>query len=105
MRWVRWHEVRGDFPAARAAIEVVAKHVRGTFRTEVFESTKAELLTATGAHDEAIAILRAAHERGRAFGYSLRQETEFKPLHARPAFQQLLRDAEARANAQPRPKP
>jgi TolB-like protein/tetratricopeptide (TPR) repeat protein len=104
MRWVRWHEVRGDFSAARATLEAAEKDIRGAFRTEVFERAKAELLTATGAYDEAIAILRAAHERGRAFGYALRHETEFKPLHARPAFQQLLRDAEARADAIPRPK-
>ena len=66
---------------------------------------KAELLTLLGETDAAVAELRAAHELGHGFGYRLRRELEWEPLRDDPKFQQLMKEAEARADAQPRPKP
>lgn len=104
LRWVRWHQARQDWPAARTALAAAETLSRGARQKENVEQAKAALLAASGAPEEAIAVLRAAHERGWAFGYSLRHEVELKPLHGRPAFEQLMREAEARANAIPRPK-
>jgi TolB-like protein/tetratricopeptide (TPR) repeat protein len=66
--------------------------------------TKAELLTVLGQHDDAIAELRAVHEMGYGFGYRLRRGLEWEPLRGDAKFQQLMKEAEARADAQPRPK-
>ena len=65
---------------------------------------KAELLALLGETDAAVAELRAAHDMGYAFGYRLRRELEWESLRGDPKFQQLMKEAEARADAQPRPK-
>ena len=41
---------------------------------------------------------------GFAHGYRLRAEIEWEPLRSEPAFQQLMKESEARADAVPRPK-
>jgi TolB-like protein/Tfp pilus assembly protein PilF len=64
---------------------------------------KAELLALLGDTSAAVAELRALHEAGHPFGFLLRLELEWEPLRADPKFQQLMKDAEARAHAQPRP--
>ncbi|MSU24218.1 MAG: hypothetical protein EXS32_10400 [Opitutus sp.] len=52
----------------------------------------------------ASAELRALHDMGWGFGYLLRREFEWEPLRGDAKFQQLMKEAEARADAQPRPK-
>jgi hypothetical protein len=52
----------------------------------------------------AIAELRAIHATGFAFGYLLRLELEREPLRGESKFQQLMKEGEAHADAQPRPK-
>ncbi len=59
----------------------------------------AEVLTKFGRNEEAVAELRSLHERGVGFGHLLRLEPKWDPLRADPKFQQLMREAEARANA------
>ena len=66
--------------------------------------TKAKVLALLGETDPAIAELRASHDMGWAFGYRLRLEVEWEPLRGDAKFQQLMKEAEARADAQPRPK-
>ena len=51
-----------------------------------------------------IAELRAVHEQGYGFGYLLRLQLEWEPLRGDAQFQQLMKEAEARADAQPRPQ-
>ena len=65
---------------------------------------EAEMLALLGETDAAIAELRALHEMGWAFGYRLSLELEWEPLRGDVKFQQLMKEAEARADAQPRPK-
>ncbi|MSU24892.1 MAG: hypothetical protein EXS32_13850 [Opitutus sp.] len=65
---------------------------------------RAEVLAILGETDAAVAELRALHEKGWAFGYRLRLELEWEPLRGDAKFQSLMKDAEARADAQPRPK-
>jgi tetratricopeptide (TPR) repeat protein len=65
---------------------------------------KAAMFALLGRVDEAIAELRAVHDAGYGFGYSLRTTEEYEPLRKDPRFQELMKVAEARADAQPRPK-
>ncbi len=65
---------------------------------------KAEVHAALGQVDEAVATLRTVQEMGYGFGYSLRLDLEWEPLRGDAKFQQLMKEAEARADAQPRPK-
>ncbi len=64
---------------------------------------KAELLALLGDTEAAIAELRSLHENGHVFGHLLRLELEWEPLRGDPKFQQLIKEAEAHAKAQPRP--
>ena len=63
---------------------------------------KAEVLTLLGSNDAGITELRAIHESGYALGYRLRVDPAWEPLRSDPKFQQLMKEAEARADAQPR---
>ncbi|MEO5961639.1 MAG: hypothetical protein ABIZ49_02180 [Opitutaceae bacterium] len=45
------------------------------------------------------------HEQGYGFGYLLRLELEWEPLRGDAKFQQLMKESEARADAQPRRNP
>ena len=47
--------------------------------------------------------MRGGLNLGVGFGYSLRTNEELEPLRKDPRFQKLMAEAEARANAQPRP--
>jgi hypothetical protein len=64
--------------------------------------SKAELLAVLGRIDEAVAALRTVHDMGYGFGYTLRLDLEWELLRGDAKFQQLMKDAEARADAQPR---
>jgi TolB-like protein len=66
--------------------------------------SKAVVFALLGRNADAIAELRAVHEAGYGFGYSLRTSDDYEPLRSDPRFQQLMKEAEARADAQPRPK-
>jgi TolB-like protein len=66
--------------------------------------TKAETLAVLGRLDEAVATLRTVHDMGYGFGYTLRLDLEWEPLRGDAKFQQLMKEAEARADAQPPPK-
>jgi hypothetical protein len=65
---------------------------------------KAVMFALLGRIGDAIAELRAVHEAGYGFGYGLRTFDDYDPLRSDPRFQQLMKEAEARADAQPRPK-
>jgi hypothetical protein len=52
----------------------------------------------------AVAELQAVHDQGYGFGYTLRLHPRWEPLRGNAKFQQLMKEAEARADAQPRPK-
>ena len=66
--------------------------------------TRAEMLTIFDDKAAAIAELRAVHDMGYGFGYTLRRELEWVSLKSEPAFQRLMAEAEARAKAQPQPE-
>ena len=61
-------------------------------------------LVAVGETAAAIDELRTLHDMGRSFGYRLRLDPEWERLRNEPKFQQLMKEAEARADAAPRPK-
>jgi hypothetical protein len=63
-----------------------------------------DAFTLLGEFDAAIAELRALHEMGWGFGYTLRHAWQWEPLRSQSKFQQLMKEAEIRADAQPRPK-
>jgi tetratricopeptide (TPR) repeat protein len=98
---------RGQSAAALAAVDA---YLGARMSTQVVPEiltarrNKATILSLLGRAYDAIAELRAAHEAGYSFGYDLRTNSDFESLRANPKFQQLMKDAEARADAQPRPK-
>ena len=103
----RLRAARGERTAALAAIDAamaLATATRDAVEIANTRRAKAETLALLGDKAAAIAELRAVHDMGQAFGYTLRLDLEWAPLRAEPAFQRLMAEAEARANAQPRPK-
>ncbi len=103
----RVHAVRGEKSEAVAAMDGamrISTRTRAAAEIRIARQAKAEVLTLLGETDAAIAELRAVHEMGYAFGYLLRVETEWESLRGDAKFQQLMKEAEARADAQPRPK-
>jgi TolB-like protein len=98
---------RGQHAEARAALESDAHGTESSsalMRAFSLQS-KAETLAVLGETDEAVATLRRVHEMGYGFGYTLRLDLEWESLRNHAQFQQLMKEAEARADAQPRPKP
>lgn len=98
---------RGQSVEALALMEEAARIVASTrdVAAILFQRLrKTGVLAALGRLDEAVAELRAVHEAGYAFGYGLRTSEDYTPLRGDARFQQLMAEAEARANAQPRPK-
>ena len=65
---------------------------------------KAFVLATPGEKEAAIAEVHAIQAMGDAFAYLLRRELEREPLRGEAKVQQLMKEAEARADAQPRPK-
>ena len=103
----RIRAARGERAEALAAIDdamALATPARDAVEIANTRRAKAETLALLGDKAAAIAELRAVHDMGQAFGYTLRLDLEWAPLRAEPAFQRLMAEAEARANAQPRPK-
>jgi tetratricopeptide (TPR) repeat protein len=101
------HAIRGEKAEALAAIDDAMRRVALTRDASQIARTrrsKAEVLTLLNEKDAAIAELRAIHGMGFALGYRLRAEFEWAPLSGEPKFQQLMKEAEARADAQPQPK-
>lgn len=101
------HADHGEKPAALAALEKAMQLSMATRDVPQIVQTrrmKAFVLATLGEKDAAIAELRAIHAMGFAFGYLLRRELEWEPLRGDAKFQQLMKEAEARADAQPRPK-
>lgn len=66
--------------------------------------SRAGILATLGKTNEAIAELQIVHASGYAFGYILRRNMDLKSLHSDPRFQKMMAEAEARADAQPRPR-
>jgi TolB-like protein len=98
------HALHGESAEARAAIDEtirVALRTRDARDFSLARRVKAETLTLLGETDAAIAELRVLHEMGVGFGYLLRLEREWEPLRSDAKFQQLMKEAEARADAQP----
>jgi predicted Zn-dependent protease len=98
---------QGDRTAALAAHAESTRLVgrEGAVMKILFQvQGKANTLVTLGETAAAISELRAAHDMGRAFGYRLRLDPEWEPLRGDPNFHELMKEAEARANAQPRPK-
>ncbi len=96
---------RGEKPGALAAAdEAVHRATRMHDANEVVNARrrKAEVLAIFGDARGAVAELAAVHDMGFAFGYRLRQELELEPLRGDPKFQALMKEAETRADAQPR---
>jgi tetratricopeptide (TPR) repeat protein len=101
------HALHGEKAEARATIDAAMRIVTATRDAAEISRTrqrKAEVLGLLGEVDAAVAELRALHEMGYGFGYRLRRELEWEPLRGDPKFQQLMKEAEARADAQPRPR-
>ena len=98
---------RGEAAAALAFMDerirvVTSTHVVPDILTA--RRAKATILALSGRTDDAVAELRALQEAGWSFGYDLRTNSELESLRANPKFQQLMKESEARADAQPRPK-
>ncbi len=101
------HALRGEKSEARAAMAEatqVAARTHAASAIAAARRTNAETLVLLGETAVAIAELRALHEQGYGFGYLLRLQLEWEPLRGDAKFQQLMKEAEARADAQPRPK-
>lgn len=101
------HALRGEKSEARAAMAEATKLAAGAHHAASIAAvrrTNAATLSLLGDTAAAIAELRAVHEQGYGFGYRLRHQLEWEPLRGDARFQQLMKDAEARADAQPRPK-
>ncbi len=101
------HAARGERAEALAALDEATRLAARTKNARIIADLRverAETLMLLGDRDAAIAELRALHEMGRAFGYRLRRDLQWEPLRANPKFQQLMKEAEARADAQPSPK-
>ena len=99
--------LRGERSEALAAMDEAMQKAARSHDAGAIASVrgaKAEMLAVLGETDAAIAELRALHEMGWAFGYRLRLGLEWEPLRGDAKFQQLMKEAEARADAQPRPK-
>jgi tetratricopeptide (TPR) repeat protein len=98
---------RGEMPEALATAGkalALATEMRDANAIANARRRKAEVLAIFGETGAAVAELRAVHEMGYAFGYRLRTELEWEPLRGDAKFKQLMKEAEARADAQPRPK-
>jgi hypothetical protein len=96
---------RGEKSDALATMEQATRlleRVRDAPRAARLRQSKAEMLATLGEQDAAVAELRALHEAGWGFGYKLRLAIEWEPLRGHAKFQQLMKEAEARADAQPR---
>lgn len=99
--------LRGEKSEALSAINEAMRLAAGTHGAAQIAGVrrgKAIMLAVLGETDAAIAELRALHELGLGFGYTLRLDLDWEPLRGDAKFQQLMKDAEARAEAQPRPK-
>ena len=99
--------LRGERSEALTAMDEAMRKVARTRDAAPIASVrhvKAVMLAILGETDAAIAELRALHEMGLAFGYRLRLDLEWESLRGDAKFQQLMKEAEARADAQPRPK-
>ena len=99
--------LRGERSEALAAMDQAMRKAARTRDAALIARERhanAEVLAILGDTHAVVAELRALHEMGWAFGYRLRLELEWEPLRADPKFQQLMKEAEARADAQPRPK-
>jgi TolB-like protein len=97
--------LRGEKEESRAALAEAKKATEQVFfaAKRIERLFEAETLALLGETDAAIANLRLLHEWGFAFGYRLRTDPEWAPLRADAKFQQLMKEAEARADAVPRP--
>jgi TolB-like protein len=96
----------GQDAAARATTERairLAEQARVAAAAIDARRSQAAVLALLGDTATAVAELRALHEKGHAFGYRLRHEAEWERLRGDLKFQQLMKEAEARADAQPRP--
>jgi TolB-like protein/tetratricopeptide (TPR) repeat protein len=103
----RVHAARGEKSEALASLDEatqLAARMHSAVQMANTRQAKAEVLAMLGETDAAIAELRAVHEMARAFGYTLRLDPEWEPLRGAAKFQQLMKEAEARADAQPRPQ-
>ncbi|MBI3416047.1 MAG: hypothetical protein HY043_12175 [Verrucomicrobia bacterium] len=101
------HALRKERTEALAAIDEamrIAVRTHDAIQVVGVRWTKAEMLAILGDTDAAIGELRAIQEAGYASGYDLRLDLEWEPLRGDAKFQQLMKEAEARADAQPRPK-
>jgi TolB-like protein len=72
-------------------------------RTQELGENAASLYALLGKPDEAIALLREFAPAGRQFYASLRHEIDFAPIRNDPRFQELIKQQEAWARAQPDP--
>ena len=104
----RIHASRGEKAEALTAIAETERIIDATGRYTGTscdaQLAKAEALALLGETGAAVDTLRAVHATGYAFGYLLRREPTWEPLRGDAKFQQLVKEAEARADAQPRPK-
>jgi TolB-like protein/Tfp pilus assembly protein PilF len=101
------HAALGQRSEALAAMAIAlqrATETQDASRLAQARRAKAEMLGILGDVNDAVAELQAVHAQGYGFGYSLRRFPRWDPLRGDPKFQQLMKDAEGRADAQPRPK-
>jgi TolB-like protein len=84
-------------------MERLATRTRDAAEIAIMRQAKAEVLAVLGDTAAAVAELRAVHTMGRAYGYRLRLDPQWESLRDDPTFQQLMKEAEAQADAQPRP--
>jgi tetratricopeptide (TPR) repeat protein len=95
---------KAEMMAARAEAMRLALATRDASFIALMRRARADAFTLIGEKATAIGELRAMQAMGFAFGYRLRRETEWESLRGEPKFQQLMKEAEALADAQPRPK-
>jgi len=90
--------------ALDAAMKIALRHPEAVGSIESARRNRGTVLGVLGDSDAAVAELRGLHDAGYVFGYMLRISPDYEALRPNANFQQLMKDAEARANAVPRPK-
>ena len=106
--FIRAEIVLGHRDAALAALEEWRREnqlVQNNFQRLAagFGNQAPMLYALLGKADEAIALLREFAASGLQFTFSLRYDLDFAPIRSDPRFQELMRQQEAWAKAQPDP--
>ncbi|MSU25034.1 MAG: hypothetical protein EXS32_14600 [Opitutus sp.] len=104
--FIRAEIILGHRDAAVAALEQSRREIQlmqNNHQRRLAEANRANLYALLGQADEAIEVLREYMASGLQFPISLRYHFDFALIRSDPRFQELMRQQEAWAKAQPDP--